>query len=263
MAVAGARQQAQEIYTFWKNVCETRQHERHTGLTVCVPGGTCSSAVLLHRELRKLTTKTTQQEQQQRKELKAGNNPNTKSEGDIDARDDLAADIRVVVVPCVGDDAYARRQMMSLSTQVGGTADDIPTVLSPSPLIDDGSSSFGQIGLNDLLPPEMQRSMATAEEDSAYFTFGEPDEKILETFQMLRRDHDLVLDLLYGAPSWTIMLRHWNSDLPSSDVEFDPYHPLAGREIMYVHSGGLEGINSQLLRYKYKGLVSIDDIQIP
>jgi hypothetical protein len=32
---------------------------------------------------------------------------------------------------------------------------------------------------------------------------------------------------------------------------------------MYVHSGGLEGINSQLLRYKYEGMVEIEDVQLP
>jgi hypothetical protein len=42
-------------------------------------------------------------------------------------------DIEVVVVPCVGDAAYARKQMMSLSTQIGAKADDIPTILQPEP----------------------------------------------------------------------------------------------------------------------------------
>jgi 1-aminocyclopropane-1-carboxylate deaminase/D-cysteine desulfhydrase-like pyridoxal-dependent ACC family enzyme len=70
------------------------------------------------------------------------------------------------------------------------------------------------------------------------------------------------LDLLYGAPSWTIMLRHWRSTL-SSGLDFDEKNPLAEREIMYIHSGGLEGVGSQLTRYKNKGLVELDDIQYP
>ena len=78
----------------------------------------------------------------------------------------------------------------------------------------------------------------------------------------MRDDYGVVLDLLYGAPAWTILLRHWNTPI-SPDLIFDLNNPIAGREILYVHSGGLEGINSQLLRYKYNGLVSIQDIQLP
>mmetsp|Transcript_20235 Transcript_20235/g.47561 ORF Transcript_20235/g.47561 Transcript_20235/m.47561 type:complete len:181 (+) Transcript_20235:3-545(+) len=116
-----------------------------------------------------------------------------------------------------------------------------------------------------------------------YFTFGKPDKTVLETFRELSDHHNLVVDLIYGAPSFAILWRHWgrrgggadsdddnNDGSPSSsssslspDLTFDPNRPLEGREIMYVHSGGLEGINSQLLRYKYEGLVEIGDVQLP
>jgi 1-aminocyclopropane-1-carboxylate deaminase/D-cysteine desulfhydrase-like pyridoxal-dependent ACC family enzyme len=127
--------------------------------------------------------------------------------------------------------------MMSLSVQIGQDAEDIPTILSPSP--DEQSSQ-------------------------KYFVFGKPDKEILETFQELQQQN-LVVDLLYGAPSFAILLRHLRNDntILSSDVLFDPFHPLSGRELMYVHSGGLEGINSQLLRYKYEGMVEIEDVQLP
>jgi 1-aminocyclopropane-1-carboxylate deaminase/D-cysteine desulfhydrase-like pyridoxal-dependent ACC family enzyme len=207
MAAGGAKVLAGEIASFWSENGQGRP------LSVILPGGTCSTAVLVHHGLQKL----------------------------LHDNLETSMDIQVVVIPCVGDDAYARRQMMSLSLQLGESADDIPIVLAPA-------------------PDESLMMKGSAETD--YFSFGEPMKEILDTFQMMKEDHGVVLDLLYGASAWTILLRHWDSQL-SADLSFDPNNPIAGREIMYVHSGGLEGINSQLLRYKYKGLVADEDIQLP
>lgn len=156
-------------------------------------------------------------------------------------------DIRVVVIPCVGDDAYARRQMMALNSQTGGDPQDIPTVLPSTPSVD-APTYLGQ-------PSQRQ---------AGYFVFGTPHADILETFVELRDESRIVLDLMYGAPSWTIMLRHWRSS-SKQDGGQSSYesHPLDGREIMYVHSGGLEGVGSQLLRYKHKGLIDLEQIQLP
>lgn len=203
MASAGANVLADEILSFWSEKGNDRP------LSVCLPGGTCATGVLLHHALK------------------------NKKNGIEDP-----LDIEVVVIPCVGDAAYARRQMMSLSTQIGAQADDIPAIIAPAP------------------------EEWCKDQKFRYFSFGEPDKQILETFTMMREEHGVVLDLIYGAPAWAVLLRHWDIQL-SADLGFDPYNPIAGREIMYVHSGGLEGINSQLLRYKYKGLVSDKDIQLP
>jgi len=202
MASVGARVLAQELLDFWADEAPDRP------LSVCIPGGTCTMAVLLHHELNN---------------LKAHH----------EATGDNAVDIEVVVIPCVGDAGYARRQMMALCAEIGATVGDIPTILQPSPA-----------------------------EDLAYFSFGQPKKSILQTFEMMKEKHDILLDLIYGAPSWTIMLRHFDVE-PSPDLRFDPNNPLAGREILYVHSGGQEGINSQLLRYRHKGLLSIKDVQLP
>lgn len=230
MASVGARVLAQELLDFWADEAPDRP------LSVCIPGGTCTMAVLLHHELNN---------------LKAHH----------EATGDSAVDIEVVVIPCVGDAGYARRQMMALCAEIGATVGDIPTILQPSPA-----------------------------EDLAYFSFGQPKKSILQTFEMMKEKHDVLLDLIYGAPSWTIMLRHFDVE-PSPDLRyvelcplssitssidknmvhgilhnssrFDPNNPLAGREILYVHSGGQEGINSQLLRYRHKGLLSIKDVQLP
>jgi 1-aminocyclopropane-1-carboxylate deaminase len=209
-AQAGTRLLAQEILSYWLEYGDKRP------LSVFVPGGTCSTAVLLHNFLKMFQAEI--------------------------ALDDRL-DIQVVVIPCVGDAGYARRQMIALNTQINvADKNDIPTILPPAP--DD--SYFGQ----------------QAKSQNGYFPFGEPHPAILEVFREMETDNQLVLDLLYGAPSWTVLLRHWRVP-PPRVPQFSPESPTAGREIMYVHSGGVEGINSQLLRYKYKGLIDTDDVQFP
>ena len=228
-ARVGVSQLATEIYDYWK------QNAKGRPLTVCVPSGTCTTAVLLHHALKRLQQSNKQQQR------------------DDDECDDI--DIEAVVIPCVGDASYARRQMMSLSVQIGADPSDIPTILPPGPSPESSSSST--------TPPK-------------YFSFGQPNQEVLDTFQELRDENGIVVDLIYGAPSFAIMFRHLkkrNNDdhddyndaqpLLSPDLSFDPNQPFAGREIMYVHSGGLEGINSQLLRYKYEGMVEIEDVQVP
>jgi 1-aminocyclopropane-1-carboxylate deaminase len=207
MAIAGAKHLAQEIYSFW-----SEKGGSTTSLLVFVPGGTCSTALLLHRAIKELTRNR--------------NNPQNLC-------------IEVVVIPCVGDEGYARRQMMSLNTALGvESTDDLPIILPPAPT-----------------HPSYVRKTSSAASDK-YFQFGEPDARILETLRRMDDEHEIPLDLLYNAPSWTIMFRHWRTTF-----ETDPR--FANKAILYVHSGGLDGINSQLLRYKYKGLVDIDDVQLP
>lgn len=232
-ARAGAFQLAKEIWAYWQDHGEGRP------LTVCIPGGTCTTAVLVHHGLQKL--------------LREQANGNLE-DGRDDEREILDMDIEVVVIPCVGDAVYARRQMMALSVQIGADPQDIPVILQPGP--------------EDIM------ASTTATPRSRYFTFAQPDKEILEAFDELRNECDVVVDLIYGAAAFAILFRHWNDEARedgrkhcqptlSPDLSFDPNHPLAGREIMYVHSGGVEGINSQLLRYQYQGLVGIQDIQLP
>jgi 1-aminocyclopropane-1-carboxylate deaminase len=177
---------------------------------VLVPGGTCSTAVMLHREIRQIQASS---------------------------ETAMQLDIQVVVIPCVGDDGYAERQMMALNMETGGVGDrdEIPAVLKPAP-----EATFY---LED-------------EGKQRYFRFGEPDSEILDTFREME-EYGVKVDLLYGAPAWNVLLRHWPTDgEPESKL-------LAGREIMYVHSGGLEGINTQLMRYRHKGLIDGRDVQHP
>ena len=69
-----------------------------------------------------------------------------------------------MVIPCVGDEGYAERQMMALNVETGGTGEkhEIPLVLKPAPL-----ASFYLEGAEKL----------------RYFRFGEPDVDILDSFR--------------------------------------------------------------------------------
>jgi hypothetical protein len=238
MALQGAWELANEIVSFWSDEGKGRP------LTVCIPGGTCSTAALVSSAIYDI--------------LNTATNGSSKSQlpngGDL-----KKMDIRVVVIPCVGDENYALRQMMALlhanihagdKNTTGGDytlSARIPTVLLPTP---ESNRYFGQAN--------------RGKED--YFQFGEPHIEILSTFREMKEVYGVVLDLLYGAPSWTVLLRHFRTATREDGKDtttFDPKAPLAGREIMYVHSGGLEGIVSQLNRYLYKGLVDLDEVQLP
>lgn len=157
MASVGARVLAQEIVDFWTKETPEKQ------LSVCIPGGTCTMAVLLHHELKNLIGQQ------------------------HESTDNIDLDIEVVVIPCVGDAGYARRQMMALCAETGVPVGDIPAILQPAP----------EVG----------------KKHSAYFPFGQPKKAILDTFATMRDDHDVLLDLIYGAPSWTIMLKHFDVEL--------------------------------------------------
>ena len=201
VAVAGAKLLAEEIVSYWRDRGDGQP------LTVAVPGGTCSTAVLLHSAIRSLQ----------------------------DAQPAVnTLDIKVLVVPCVGDDGYARRQMTSLLSHIRqtGTIDydpsDLPAILAPYP---EDVSGFGR------------------SRTEQYVTFGSPDSTVLDVYREIKDDCDLQLDLLYGASAWTVLLRHWRAQSLWQSSEHPTSSNFQGRQLMYVHSGGLEGISSQVRAY--------------
>ena len=201
IAQPGSDMLAREIVDFWST------NGKGMPLSVCLPGGTCTTALLLHRSIDSIL-------KQWRKEEK------------------YVLDIRVVVIPCVGDDEYAMRQMTSLNKSISGEkgrGEDMPWILKRGM---DGSARRRSAG---------------------YFTFGEPSKAIIDTFDEMNKEYGLFLDLLYGAPAFNLLLQHWT---------LRDACPIAGRQIMYIHSGGLEGVASQLTRYKHKGLIDARTIQI-
>lgn len=202
IAAPGSDVLAKEIVEYWG------ARGRGAPLAVCVPGGTCATALLLHRSIERIL-------------------------GERARETDGAMDVRVVVIPCVGDDEYAMRQMASLDRSVGGTGrpEDLPSILRPRPDV---------------------RYASARRRSGGYFTFGEPAAAILQTHDEMS-ESGLFLDLLYGAPAWSLLLQHWRSEEAGC--------PIAGRQVMYVHSGGLEGIASQLTRYRHKGLLGARTIQ--
>ena len=205
IAQPGSDVLAQEIVDYWA------LNGKGIPLAVCVPGGTCTTALLLHRSINSIL--------EQRKKS------NTIGEEELD--------IRLIVIPCVGDDEYAMRQMISLDRSVGGRGrpEDMPYILKPRTGVEYGSARKRSKG---------------------YFTFGQPAKAILQTYDEMN-ENGVFLDLLYGAPAWSLLLQHWRSR--------DDDCPFAGRQVMYIHSGGLEGVASQLTRYKHKGLLEARTIQ--
>ena len=196
IAKPGSDVLAREIIDYWT------LHGKGMPLAVCLPGGTCTTALLLQRSLDAIMDQRRKQKEK-------------------------AMDIRVVVIPCVGDDEYAMRQMISLDKAVGGAGrkEDLPWILKPRSDVEYGSARRRSRG---------------------YFTFGQPSKALLETYDEMNSEN-VSLDLLYGAPAWSLLLQHWRSR--ESDC------PIAGRQLMYIHSGGLEGVASQLTRYKHKNLL--------
>jgi len=218
VACRGARVQAAEIAEFW------RRNGKGQPLAVCLPGGTCTTALLLHREMRKILHRQRQNHE-------------------------APLDIQVVVIPCVGGDEYAQRQMSSLDTALGGDGNDLPAILKPS----------RQHAKEKNNGRKNEFSTKRTKNPTRYYRFGNPDIDLLDTYNEMKEEYGILFDLLYGAPAWTILLQHWSDKTAQSSRNDES--PIAGRQIMYVHSGGLEGISSQLTRYKHKGLVDPKTIQ--
>ena len=257
MAVNGTERLAQEIYDYWYT------NGNNQSLSVCIPGGTCSTALFVHRALQTIQASKPVHERM---------------------------DIEVIVVPCVGDEVYAQRQMINLNSQVlsnnkhdreNRNRDSIPTILGPTPLDRLATNQWREQTTWANTKSTTNDIDVRNDNKNDYYRFGEPNAAILQTFREFRDEYDILIDLLYGAPCWTILFRHWTSFITGSKSttassvnaaskehldchsKFNPLAPLNGRRIMYVHSGGVEGINSQLLRYKHKNLIDIDEIQLP
>jgi hypothetical protein len=71
--------------------------------------------------------------------------------------------------------------------------------------------------------------------------FARPEAGLYATWQALRRE-GLLVDLIYAPYAWQVMLEH------SPELWGSHSH------VMYVHTGGLEGLESQRARYRRMGL---------
>ncbi|CAM9536383.1 unnamed protein product [Chrysoparadoxa australica] len=172
----GVKMLADEIIDYWST---SESEWPGKSLTVVVPSGTGTTALFLARHLQ-------------------------------------PHGIEVVAIPCIGDDAYLRRQMERLDRDANAKG-VFPKILKP-------------------LKKEK---------------FGAPRRELLEIWRALRQAK-LFVDLLYGARAWEVLLE----PAALADLWGDE-----GRVCMYYHSGGLEGVSTQLTRYKHTGLVDAKELQ--
>lgn len=128
----------------------------------------------------------------------------------------LLPDVKVYAVPCVGDAVYLYQQMKSL---------DAAAPISPP--------SSGEPLLPHILAPQQQPQGGKA------YQFGQPSPMLWSVYEELR-EAGLQLDLLYGPRAWQVMFEHWGH------APFTTTHS----RVLYIHTGGLEGLPSQLARYR-------------
>ncbi|CAM9780621.1 unnamed protein product [Ectocarpus sp. 12 AP-2014] len=134
--------------------------------------------------------------------------------------------IPVLTVPCAGDSGYLYRQMAKVDRASGG------------------------VGIFPQCVQETRKRKAA---------FGVPKRELLEVWRELDKA-GLFVDLLYAAPAWEVIMDSW--DTSGSPVSVTPGPPVDSEpQLMYVHCGGLEGVSSQLTRYKHQGLVQDGQLQ--
>jgi 1-aminocyclopropane-1-carboxylate deaminase len=148
-----------------------------------------------------------------------------------------AVDIAVIAVPCVGDAPYLRRQMLRVLTDTSSSSSSNSSSSSSSSSTSSSSASTTAAAAEAELPVVLEGSVKQQ--------FGEPRAALLAVWRELQ-DADLFVDLLYGVRAWEVLFEQWSS------------HELLLQQnsmLMYVHCGGLEGVSSQLTRYKHKKLI--------
>ena len=77
--------------------------------------------------------------------------------------------------------------------------------------------------------------------------FGEPREELLAMWRELSDEAGLYVDLVYAPRAWQILFER----LAAGDERLD------GKTLLYLHTGGLEGVSTQLTRYKRAGFKGV------
>ncbi|CAM9700092.1 unnamed protein product [Scytosiphon promiscuus] len=135
--------------------------------------------------------------------------------------------IPVYTVPCAGDSGYLQRQMAKVDRESGGVG---------------------------IFPQFVQQNRRKA-------AFGAPKIEFLEVWRELDK-MGLFVDLLYAAPTWEVIMDSWENNQGKTPVSVTPGPAIDTEpQLMYVHCGGLEGVSSQLTRYKHLGLVQDGQLQ--
>jgi 1-aminocyclopropane-1-carboxylate deaminase/D-cysteine desulfhydrase-like pyridoxal-dependent ACC family enzyme len=139
--------------------------------------------------------------------------------------DEEKMSVCVYTVPCCGDGAYLRRQMERLGRL---------SCISEEQKKGKGLSVF----------PSILEYQSTTTQHTQH-VFGKPDPHLLSLWQQFKDTHNLELDLLYGPHTWQVLLS------PENWQRLGEKHST----VLYIHTGGLEGVESQLARYRYLGLL--------
>ena len=130
----------------------------------------------------------------------------------------MGVEAEVISIPCVGSESYLQLQMELL----------------------DKISGYHQL-YPRILPMKRKR------------IFAKPCKEHYQIWQKLKSQCQIEFDLLYAPRAWEMILDHWNH---SSNIEkYDMWGSENDTHIIYIHSGGIEGNESQLQRYKYQGII--------
>ncbi|RHY98224.1 hypothetical protein DYB37_002352 [Aphanomyces astaci] len=130
--------------------------------------------------------------------------------------------IHVYGVPCVGNAAYLRQQVAKLESSSGRSKLHIIPCW---------------VHIHDDVAPSPLRVL----EPRKRVAFGTLWRPLMDVHAEVLKDTGVEIDLVYGCLAWDTML-HALHLLQSFE----------GREVVYVHSGGLSGNASQLERYRNK-----------
>jgi 1-aminocyclopropane-1-carboxylate deaminase len=221
-AEQGVQLLAEEIMQYWTLHQQQQQDTTNSSnnrLTVVVPAGTGTTAAFLSRHLKRLCA--------------AANSSSSNSNGSSST----IADIAVVAVPCVGDAPYLRRQMLRVLADTNNNSSSRGSSSTSST----STSSTSNRSASTAAAAEAELPVVL--EGSFKQQFGEPRAALLDVWRELQ-DADLFVDLLYGVRAWEVLFEQWSS-----------HELLQNGTLMYVHCGGLEGVSSQLTRYKHKKLI--------
>lgn len=149
----------------------------------------------------------------------------------------------VYAVPCVGDGTYLRAQMARLTRS---------EALSETPARPEGrgvpggrkggkpGAEHGSEGWREKTP---QGAFPEVLEGSAPHVFGQPGQALIDMWHEMGEKHGLELDLLYGPRAWCVIRQHWSVLRAKHD------------KLLYIHTGGMEGLPSQLARYRYRKML--------
>ncbi|ETV90663.1 hypothetical protein H310_14615 [Aphanomyces invadans] len=139
-------------------------------------------------------------------------------------------------------ESYANNVAVVLPCGTGTTAHYVAKYIHPSIRV------YGVpcVGSAAYLREQLAKLDATAPGSSPLYVleprkrvaFGTLWRPLLDTYYEVLKDTGVEIDLIYGCLAWDTMLNAFDR------------HEFEGRQVVYIHSGGLSGNSSQLERYR-------------